>query len=628
MSIFQTNMIFLSENYPEVFNAVNEVFDNVGQHQYLSCLTKNDEPNLEIQVEGKSFFLHSKYNAKAEAEKWVQSIHHKLDKTKHLLIFGIGLGSFLEQLLLATSAKDIYIYEPDINIFKQFIIIKDVTQLLSDKRIRLLAIGDTESTQYKIGIFLARNISDAIVSVSPPIYERLFPEVVSSFDSKTREMILNEISTLQTLKTHQGEWLLNILHNVPHIPMSTSLSKLEKVWGGQDVTAVIVGSGPSLKEDIHHLRKLHDKCLIIAAGSSIQAMIHYGIYPHIIISLDGSEAYYNVFQNINVSQVPLLFCTQTYRKVVDSYQRDKFALRISNDCITDFFNTKEIPSFFETPTVTGTAMQIAAYMGISKVILMGQDLSFPDDQFYAPGVNHISEEQKESSITQSDIKVKNVNGGENRTSQAMLVLQKSVEMTARVLQSNGVKVINTSKNGAALEEVDWISMDTLIEQLKQEPSQDFNISRFSDVQNEQELIGSLEKLNHRFQEIQIALHKMNQRVPKMIKTLENLEDAVRKKNINVVNKVLLDVNKLWDWITRQDIFNVFYKFSLEHNINVYQRYVPEIVETTDLINKSKLIINHLGALIRQIDEYNLILASSLESGKNNLEEIIASKKLS
>jgi hypothetical protein len=465
-----------------------------------------------------------------------------------------------------------------------------------------------------------------MITVSPPIYERLFPDVINSFESKTREMILNQISTFHTLKSYQNEWLLNILHNVPQVLLSTSLMKLKEVCKGQDVTAIIVGSGPSLKEDIHHLKELHDKCLIIAAGSSIQAMNHYEIDPHFVASLEGSESYNKVFQNANASQIPLMFCTQTYHKVVDRYQTDKFALKISNDCITEYFVDKEIPSFFETPTVTGTAMQIAAYMGVSKVILMGQDLSFPNDQYYAPGVNHLSEERKKADMSQSCIKVKNVNGGENRTNRAMLVLQKSVEMTARVLQSNGVEVINTSKNGAALEGVNWISMDTLIEQLEQKPSHDFNISRFSAVQSEEELIGSLEELDYKLKGTQTGLHKMNQRVLKMTKALGELDDAVRKRNMNAVNKALLDVNKLWNWITKQDIFNVLYKFSLEHYINVYKRYISEIVETTDLIDKSKLIITHLGALVSQIDEFNPTLAAAIESGKKSLEEIIVSKR--
>jgi len=314
MSVFQENIYFFRGKYPEVFDAVNkfnEVVNRVDQRQYISCLTKNDEPNLEIQVEGKSLFLHSKYNAKAEAEKWGQSICNKIIGVKHLFIFGIGLGYFLEEILLRTDAQDIFIYEPDMNIFNEYINKKLVSSTLLDKRIKLLAIGDDGLTQYHIANIIAGYISDAFVTVSAPIYERLYPEVVRSFESITREMILNQIATFQTLRTYQNEWLRNILHNIPQILMSTSLIKLKEAWKGQDVTAIIVGSGPSLKEDIHHLRELRNKCLIIAAGSSIQAMNHYEISPHFVVSLEGSENYNRVFQDVNVSSVPLMFCTQT-----------------------------------------------------------------------------------------------------------------------------------------------------------------------------------------------------------------------------------------------------------------------------------------------------------------------------
>ncbi|WP_110931101.1 motility associated factor glycosyltransferase family protein [Paenibacillus bouchesdurhonensis] len=625
MNILQTNLNFLRNQYPEVFEILDNA-DPTHTNEYISCTTKNNEPNLEIQVEGKSYFLHSKYNAKDEAKKWVRSIHHKMVGFKHLLIFGIGLGDFLEEILLTTDAKDIFIFEPDINIFRELIYRKDIRGLLSDRRIRMFAVGGDEIVQYQIAIFLAGYISGELISVSPLIYEKLFPQMIRSFDSIVKDVILKQISTFNTLKIYQNEWLLNILHNLPHVLMSTSMKKLKEVWQGQDATAIIVGSGPSLKEDVHYLKELRDKCLIIAAGSSIQAMNHYGIHPHFVVSLEGSHNYNKVFENVNVSRVPLVYCTQTYRKVVDSYQSDKFASKIMNDCITEYFVDKEIPSYFETPTVTGTAMQIADYMGVSKVILMGQDLSFPNDQYYAPGVNHLSEERKKSDLSVSDIKVKNVNGGENRTNRSMLVLQKGVEMTARVLKSRGIEVINTSKNGAALEGINWISMDALIEQLQKSPLREFNISRFADVQNKEELVSSLEKLNSRFQETQIALSKMDQHVVKIINSLEKLDEAVRKRNMNAVNKALLNVNKLWNWISRQDIFNVFYKFSLNNYINVYKRYIPEIMETKDTIEKSKLIITHLGALIRQINEFNPILTTSIESLQINLKDIIINKK--
>ena len=176
MSVFQENIYFFRGKYPEVFDAVNkfnEVVNRVDQRQYISCLTKNDEPNLEIQVEGKSLFLHSKYNAKAEAEKWGQSICNKIIGVKHLFIFGIGLGYFLEEILLRTDAQDIFIYEPDMNIFNEYINKKLVSSTLLDKRIKLLAIGDDGLTQYHIANIIAGYISDAFVTVSAPIYERL-----------------------------------------------------------------------------------------------------------------------------------------------------------------------------------------------------------------------------------------------------------------------------------------------------------------------------------------------------------------------------------------------------------------------------------------------------------------------
>lgn len=620
MSPLESNMSFLRDIYPEVFNLINKAHDSKGL--YESSVTRNGEPNLQIFVEGKTFYLHSNYNAKEESRKWIQSVRDKILHSKQILITGIGLGTYLEELLLTTNAKDIFIYEPSVDILKELLKKKDIIPLLSDQRIRLLAVGDDQLVQHQIGDFISQYISGSFAMISPPIYEKLFPEVLNKFELNTRDMLINQRANFQTLTKNQTEWLSNILCNLPHVVANSNVKVLMNVWRDKHVKAIIVGSGPSLKKDIHYLTKLKDKCLIIAAGSSIQALEYHGVYPHFVVTMDGTLSNYDVFKNIDVSQVPLVFCSQTHYAIVDDYRSELFSLSFGKDTITNQLLDPEdsLPSFLTTATVTGTAMQIAAYMGVSEVILMGQDLSYPDDQFYAAGVNHVTEEDKHTSISKANLTVENVDGGENRTSSGMNVLKKSVELITLMLSSQGIRVINTSKKGAVIEGTEWVSMDILAPTLIDSPSREFDISIYKSIKKDEDIIRNLSKVNERLNEVLGQIVKMEIKIKKLNDWISKLERGLTNRNMKTINRALLEVNKLWNWITKQDLFKVFYNFSLEHKINVYMRYVPEIVETTETMKKARLIVDHLGILIKQIDAFNPDLIVTIREAMDRIEK--------
>src|SRR5690606_23769175 len=111
-------------------------------------------------------------------------------------------------------------------------------------------------------------------------------------------------------------WAFNIINNLKFCQLSTSAEVFKNI--GSELSAVVIGSGPSLQYDVHLINQLKSKCLLIAAGSSIQALEYHGIYPHLVVSIDGGIPNYRVFQNINTSQVPLLFASQIHSDILNN----------------------------------------------------------------------------------------------------------------------------------------------------------------------------------------------------------------------------------------------------------------------------------------------------------------------
>ncbi|WP_410770667.1 motility associated factor glycosyltransferase family protein [Fontibacillus sp. BL9] len=625
MSVYNLNIEYITKNYPGLLDALEGDVSAKESHELV--YTKSNEPNLKITQKEKSYILHSRYNAKDEAIKWVDQNKELLETNKHILLFGLGLGYYTDEFLATTTATDIYIVEPSISIFRELLNTKDIRSFLADPRIRMFAVGDNEILTLQIAGNVSTQVSESFSCIYPPVYRRLYPSILEDLESKIRDLLLSQASNIQTAHVYQSTWLKNTFNNLLYLLENPSIGELGNIFEGKDVRAIIVGSGPSLKKDIHYLHHLKDKCLIIAAGSSIQALKHYGLTPHFVVGIDGSLANYEVFKNISGLKVPLLFGTQINNKILQEYCGDLYSLKFTNDTVIEYLIDTEskIPAFYSTSTVTGTAIQIAAYLGITEIILMGQDLSYSDDEYYAPGVNHVSEEKKSLTITKANEWVDNVEGGKNRTIGSMQVLLKDIQVLVALMSLEGVKFTNTSKKGAVIKGTNWAAMDDLAPKLLQLPSYDFNIlNRITPISaNEKldktnELVGKLQKLTNK-------IDKMDLKIKKLIDVFEKLDKAISRKNITQTDKALTEINKIWGWITKQEVFTIFYSYALEQHLNVYKRFIPQIVEATNSFEKGNLIIKHLGNLIFQFKKFNPELIeltrTTAENFSNTLETL-------
>ena len=126
----------------------------------------------------------------------------------------------------------------------------------------------------------------------------------------------------------------------------------------------------------------------------------------------------------------MLFINQIHQKILDIYKEQMIFARFQDDLVSEYLlpDAQNVPCFRPTASVTGTALQLAAYLGADEIILMGQDFSYPNNKFYSPGVNHISEAARGRHINKANKWIANVDGGQNLTSEVMIITRKNIEM--------------------------------------------------------------------------------------------------------------------------------------------------------------------------------------------------------
>lgn len=595
-SKFKRNLNFLRSSYPNVYHFAKQ--HTVDYNRFDIFTARNGEANILVYDDSSNYTMHSKYNPSNEALLWAESISEQVSEVQNVLIFGFGLGYHIEKFIEKYPDKTLYIYEPDEALFTAALESRDLTKVLSHKEIGILAVGSEEGIRYELINSIAYQVKDSFSFIVIPIYNKYYGELISNLKENTESLILNFRSNLATVLHFQHEWIENILFNFDKLIFTPSLRRLKGVCKG--VPAVIVGSGPSLKADIHYLKKLKSRVLIIAAGSSIQALLHEGIKPDCIVSIDGGESNLQVFQDMDISSIPFIFGSTIKHSILEKYEANLIHLLLDLDLISlHIMQGQDEPVFQTTSTVTGTCIQLANYLDCPQIVLMGQDLSYPNGEYYTKGVDHIDLKVLENVIKSATDEIENVVGGKNITTKKMLNTLRDVEHLIALIPEK--EFINTSKMGAKIRGTKFLPIEE-ISVLNQ--AKNLGVNWFKQQVETQLVTYSLEdreKLFGKLKSTKIEIRKIENKLNTLFKKIIDLNDVLQavhsKENCG---KLLVEIDKLWRWISVRKAFENIYFFPLQAHINIFMRQLPDIAAEKDITKKSEAIVTHLGGLVMEM----------------------------
>jgi hypothetical protein len=371
----------------------------------------------------------------------------------------------------------------------------------------------------------------------------------------------------------------------------------------QGMPAVVVGSGPSLEMEIEQLKKLKGRAVIIAAGSSIQALVRHNLEPDLTVSMDPGNANYAIFRHLDydLDRVPFLYFPTINHKIIEhktSYMMHAF---LNTDPITHYLMdvNEDDPVFLSTSTVTGQAIQAALYLGCSQVVLIGQDFSYPNDRYYASGVTHIKEEHLEKRVHHADQYVPNVSGGMNRTSKNMLALKQSVEALLGMYKFD--QYYNASPIGAVIEGTKPKTLKQLHEECK-------DISRsehwFKTLITEKCSLYSDEKKKSVMENIRnakLAVDEIKQKTDEIDDHFKRLSD-MRSASQAKIDRWFAEFDRIWNGLIDFEPFRSLYSLLVQREYNYVQRYWQDLRTRPDsfvkMMDLGKTIAPLVGAVKR------------------------------
>lgn len=582
---------------------------------YQVVHSRDNRVNLSLNRDGRVNYIYSNYNTEREVAIWLEQVSDKVLDVEYVLLVGLGLGYHLKALIEKFPHKKFFIFEPDAYLFSLSIHACDLSELLSHQNIVGLTVGTNEQIIKEFIDRLTERVSASFAQLSVPSYNRLYISEIESFNQLAIQSTKMKRSNLATFGRFAQDWINNIFKNLKYITKAPNVSFLRNKF--IDVPAIVVGSGPSLQYDIKTLQGLKGRVLIIAAGTSTQALIASGIEPDIIVSIDGGKPNYNAFSKINTNDIPMLFGAFIYPDILNDSRKYITYSIMDLDVVTPHIvgHSTDVITFRSNFSVTGLCIQLAAYMGSRTIILTGQDLSFPNRKYYVDGVNHLNPNSSTIVTNSASMEVRNVFGQTNYTNHGMFVTLKDIE--SLIQEFPGFQFINTSQHGAIIKGAPYQSLIEIIEELKI-PQKDVKIGEMvKDLFENQKKENIAPKVIRQLQSDLQELSKLKGELSRLLKLIPRI-----KRNLNNRNDLFLGLNKvsdIWSTISKNKTYQVYVSFGLSSVMNSYQRYISEISMQSDPKDKFKIIENHLSSLSEKILEFIPYVENTIKTSLQQLQ---------
>jgi Uncharacterized protein conserved in bacteria len=602
------NLMFLREHYPEIYNLVRNKTPNKA---YITGEpSKNGTANVALRNEqGTLLHLYSKYDPQLEVARWTESHDERVLNADHVLMVGFGLGYHAEAFMNAYPNKQLYIYEPNVELFLTAIESNDLRNVLGNQNVAMFAVGQEDQLIMDMLVSIYNSLKGEFSYVLLPPYRKLDPTLEERMNKLMILVASNFRSNIHTVAKFKGEWIENSIVNMERILRTPSFTALRGVCQGKP--AVIVGSGPSLGLEAETLRQLKNHAFIIAAGTSIMALLHHGIEPHLIISMDPGEYNARAFAKLDIAHIPFLFLSTIKHTSIVNDHSDMLMHGFFNiDVISRYLLvlTEEDAILSSSSTVSGTAIQIAAYFDCSEIVFIGQDFSYPGNQVYSDGVSHASRAWAQQKVDTADLLVQNVSGGENVTNHTMLHLKTDLEA---VIQSvPHIPFYNASPVGAVIKHTGTKTLQQLLDQHAYEVIEE-NWFKYK--------VGQLKSYPSE------KRRETQQRISRVLKELKQFGDRLDQLSSLIISssndyeKWLVQFEETWSSIVHHEIFEKWFSFFLVTEKIYVERYWREMYTETNLNLKRQKLLACIQPLIDGMQKLTPELLSQLTNLSNKLK---------
>jgi hypothetical protein len=300
---------------------------------------------------------------------------HPAGNPTFLVVFGLGLGHHVRELVRRTQARWLVLVEPTLELIKHSFQALDWAALLEELEARdgaAYLVTDADPARMVAGIMAQVGkhgvpfIDGAWVFTHYPLWS--FAEARSKLHQAVQYAFVNR-GFFEDEITMMSNAVANFAA-APHwlIEGRPRLQRPE--------TAAIVGAGPSLDESLATLHRIRDRVVLFSGGTALRPLLRNGLVPDFHCELENVPVVVEVLKEAakhgDLSRIRLIASATVDPRVPPLFREAFFFLRdsvSSTMLLGDGLRVLQAAA----PTCVNTAMAAATALGFTEIALFGTD---------------------------------------------------------------------------------------------------------------------------------------------------------------------------------------------------------------------------------------------------------------
>lgn len=593
--ILVDNLNLLKKSFPEVLGFMRQLEEGGQLERFPIVESKAGLPTIQVEHENKTNYLHSKYDPYKEAAQWIDNKEQELEGYNHIFVYGIGFGYHIEELMERFPEAEFTLYEPDGNLFYNFLSSRNMNKL-SVKRVKHLFVEYVPGTMEVYLRHFVQHLQGQAYLFIHPVYERLFYERTKQFIASFKNKVYDYTVSIAVNTRYERLWTINSLGNFIKVLETPSVFHLDEALF-QKKPVVMVAAGPSLQEEFDNLRyiKEHKLAYIVAVGSANKALLANGILPDGMTTYDPSELNVKVFQEFveqEIDTVPLIFGSSVNHRTLPDFKGPLLHMITSQDTVSSYFLEKEHiidndQIINDAPTIAVVTLELLYKLGCSPTILVGQNFGFRGNQIYSKGIkyDHLSSELSDFPMLEL-VDVESTEGGTIKTIKTFIAGRQQME--EYIKKFAGMEIINATKGGAKIEGTTFQDLADIIHTRLKEPVV------VSDWHKQVARCYDRNEIKRKAELLQKHFKELPETIDEITKCIKKMNTLVRYNEHNQLARAFIKLDGLMKDMFKNLFFENIIKPMIRNEFELLEKEASKLRFQSNVVEKAKRIVSTFG----------------------------------
>lgn len=375
MTLFEKNLKALGKTNPELLSYLAENQEKHAKDEDIAW-ERNLSNEYIVYVAEKR--LGSSYSNQNLIQQW--SCQYELEDT-YICLFGMGISEiFLTVEQCVKKGKKAFIYEPNTEIFLQFLEKLDLSTILKNKDVYFSVGEEGEKHLFEqLDNFFSeyQPERDSFCTMYLPGYSSIYEKESREFDQKVFQWLYFKEQNLMTTRRFFAQDIEKPMQRIRYYKDAVIVERLKKDWNVH-MPVIVVAAGPSLRKNIGELKRAKGHALIVAVARAVLYLKEEQIIPDIIVDIDESNAYATADEEYR--NVPIM-CNCSIGEETFDWNKGQKILILDKPFLQRIKKEAGLPSaqygYYGSCAIA--AFSVFSMLGTEQIILVGQDLAFGED---------------------------------------------------------------------------------------------------------------------------------------------------------------------------------------------------------------------------------------------------------